>query len=227
MGGLTKKEFTTGALADAPPVPVERDNPRDVVVTMPREIATWTAGAVTALLWLGLAWLGSMGWFTVRWPVVVFVPPIFGLVVFITLFLALSPRRLLVLFERRYNVDIDRDGYVGEPPAEYPVQRVRVDVQERTFAWGAEWQFQMTPEQTHEFLQSAFDGHTTVADMRAQGLKDRQVADAVRQLKNWALVEDVNPNDPHTGWRLTAQGRRVIYRYLEDHPLSPTDDMGG
>ena len=214
MGGK-QFDYTTAAPGELAP-PVERDNPREVVVGMTREIASWVSGAVTVLLWLTGGLVGAMGWLSPPWPVVLFAPLIVGVAVFIWLFVQLSQRRMLRHFEERYRVDIDRDGYIGTPPP----QTVRLEITSRAGTRTSLWDTGVPLETARRFATAALRGDTSVRAMDAARVS-RDDVEKIRQALfeyGWARWKNGYSNQ---GWELTDEGADVM-RAVQSAKSFPT-----
>lgn len=125
------------------------------------------------------------------------------------MWLLMDHRRLLRRIKRIVNVDLDRNGYVGEPG-----ERIRLEVsdpEERSISF---LDLPLGEERLRSMARLALAGRLGVRDMRSV-MTDTEWARARDELLRAGLVRWRNPREPKLGLELTGAGRAVMKRILE------------
>lgn len=214
MGGEKRYEYTI-ANSQSPPVTVtERDDPLTVIVKVPLYQAGVVAVAVAVILILVSVLIASR-LYPLPWEVVLIIPVIVGLLAGVGMFLAISWRRLLPIFERRYGIDLDRDGVIGEPLP----QTVRLEITSRGGTRTSLWETGVSLETARRFATAALRGDTSVRAMDAARVS-RDDCEKIRQALfdyGWARWRGGYSNQ---GWELTEDGADVM-RAVQSAKASP------
>lgn len=213
MGGEKRYEYTTNL---SPPVTVtERDDPLTVIVKVPLYQAGVVAVAVAVILILVSVLIASR-LYPLPWEVVLIIPVIVGMVAGVGMFLAISWRRLLPIFEERYRVDINGDGVIGEPP--------QTERHEYRLTWdtGGAWFELPDGVALDRFVivcKKLLIGRTAEDDHRGMTDELVRVRDMffAHGLGAWR-----NERAKNQGWILTAPGRAFCRRVVgDDRPPLP------